>query len=29
MPFPDPKFREQMEATARRIGFPMEVLAHG
>jgi 3-hydroxyacyl-[acyl-carrier-protein] dehydratase len=29
MPFPDPKFREQMEATARRIGFPMETLAHG
>ena len=29
MPFPDPKFREQMEATARRIGFPMEALADG
>jgi 3-hydroxyacyl-[acyl-carrier-protein] dehydratase len=29
MPFPDPKFREQMEATARRIGFPMEALVNG
>jgi 3-hydroxyacyl-[acyl-carrier-protein] dehydratase len=29
MPFPDPKFRVQMEETARRIGFPMEALADG
>jgi 3-hydroxyacyl-[acyl-carrier-protein] dehydratase len=29
MPFPDPKFRTQMEETGRRIGFPMEALAHG
>jgi 3-hydroxyacyl-[acyl-carrier-protein] dehydratase len=29
MPFPDPKFRTQMEDTGRRIGFPMEALAHG
>lgn len=29
MPFPDPKFRAQMEETGRRIGFPMEAPAHG
>jgi 3-hydroxyacyl-[acyl-carrier-protein] dehydratase len=29
MPFPDPKFRAQMEETGRRIGFPMEALVDG
>jgi len=29
MPFPDPKFRAQMEETGRRIGFPMEAPADG
>jgi 3-hydroxyacyl-[acyl-carrier-protein] dehydratase len=29
MPFPDPGFRTQMEATGKRIGFPMEALADG